>query len=59
VQQTERHFRGAWIWRPNDSEVETRVALELICSEAARFSEPQLPPEVASLRHALLAYFKQ
>jgi hypothetical protein len=54
VQQVDRHFCGARIWRLNAFEIETRVVLELICSEAASFSEPQLPPEVASLRHILL-----
>jgi hypothetical protein len=35
-------------------EVETIVFLEAICSEAASFSEPQLPPEIVSLKRALL-----
>jgi hypothetical protein len=38
----------------NDLEVETGVFLELICCEAASFSEYQLPPKVADLKHALL-----
>jgi hypothetical protein len=35
-------------------EVEVRVFWELICSEAASFSEPLLPPKVAFLRHAFI-----
>jgi hypothetical protein len=39
----------------NVLEAGTGVFWELDCSETASFSEPQLPPEVASLKHALLA----
>jgi hypothetical protein len=55
VSLVEWNFFGALIWHPNAFEVETRVFLELMCYEAVSFSEPQLPPKFASLKHVLLA----
>jgi hypothetical protein len=40
---------------PNALQVEIKVFLELICSEAASFSKPQLPTKVTFLKLALLA----
>jgi hypothetical protein len=55
VSQVNRNFCGERIWRPNAFEVETRMFSELVCSEAVSFLEPQLPPNIASLRRAILA----
>jgi hypothetical protein len=55
VSQVDRNACGGQTCCSNASEVETRMFLEMICYVAASFSEPQLPPEVASLKHALLA----
>jgi hypothetical protein len=42
----------------NAFEVQTRVFLKMIWSEVFSRSEPQIPPEVASIKHALLVYLK-